>query len=52
MNYQCKVCDYIYEEKKGDTSNIPFKDLPDKWKCPECGAHKHCFIPIAYDDKE
>lgn len=44
-------CGYIYDEKKGDKeTNIPpdtnFKDLPDNWVCPLCGASKEIFNEI------
>ncbi len=46
--YRCTVCGYIYDPKEGDsTQNIkpgtPFKDLPDTWVCPVCGAPKSDF---------
>ena len=46
--YECKVCGYIYEPGKGDPDNsinpgTAFKDLPDDWKCPECGVGKEEF---------
>ncbi len=47
-NYVCKVCGYIYDPEKGDsTQNIApgtaFEDLPDDWLCPECGVGKDMF---------
>ena len=41
--YQCNGCDYIYDPKTGDPGNnveseTPFEDLPEEWKCPNCGA--------------
>jgi len=46
--YVCKVCGYIYDPKKGDsTSGIApgtaLEDLPDDWVCPECGVGKEQF---------
>jgi len=46
--YVCKVCGYIYDPEKGDsTQNIvpgtSFEDLPDDWLCPECGVGKDMF---------
>ena len=45
--YQCQTvnCGYIYDPDRGDRKGkIPrgtqFKDLPDDWKCPVCGASK------------
>jgi flavin reductase (DIM6/NTAB) family NADH-FMN oxidoreductase RutF/rubredoxin len=41
--YKCSACGYIYDDSK---ENIRFKDLPDDWKCPICGADKEDFIEI------
>jgi len=51
QKYRCKVCGYIYDPGKGDPDNgidpgTPFKDLPDDWKCPECGVNKDQFEEI------
>jgi len=48
QKYVCLVCGYIYDPGVGDTdSNIkpgtPFRDLPDDWVCPVCGAGKDQF---------
>jgi rubredoxin/flavin-binding protein dodecin len=50
--YRCKVCGYVYDPGKGDPDNgikpgTPFGDLPDDWKCPECGVNKDQFEEIA-----
>ena len=51
--YQCQTanCGYIYDPDRGDRKGkIPkgtaFKDLPDDWKCPVCGAGKKMFKPL------
>lgn len=49
--YRCKVCGYIYDPVNGDDSQgikpgTSFKDLPDSWICPECGAPKSEFEEI------
>lgn len=49
--YRCTVCGYIYDPKKGDPDNgikpgTSFKDLPDDWKCPECGVGKSEFEKV------
>jgi rubredoxin len=49
--YVCDICGWIYDPAIGDpTQNIapgtPFKDLPDTWECPECGAPKDQFSPM------
>ena len=46
--YICDVCGYIYDPSVGDPENdvaagTAFKDLPDGWVCPECGASKDDF---------
>lgn len=43
--YQCDVCGYIYDEAEGDPDSgiaphTRWKDVPDDWRCPECGAEK------------
>jgi len=46
--YKCLMCGYIYDPAVGDPDNgvaadTAFKDLPDDWTCPECGADKDEF---------
>lgn len=46
--YVCQVCGYVYDPDLGDPdNNIPpgtdFKNLPDDWTCPVCGASKNDF---------
>jgi len=41
----CLECHYIYDPAKGDPKGgippgIPFEDLPDTWRCPECKVLK------------
>lgn len=43
--WECQVCGYIYDPRKGDPDNdispgTRFEDIPDDWTCPECGASK------------
>jgi rubredoxin len=52
--YQCQMvnCGYIYTPDKGDRKGkikkgTAFKDLPDDWRCPVCGASKAAFKPLA-----
>lgn len=42
MKYVCKICGYVYDDEK---QAVPFKDLPDRWVCPLCGAAKSDFNP-------
>lgn len=52
--YQCQTvnCGYLYDPDRGDRrGKIPkgtaFKDIPDDWRCPVCGATKKMFKPLA-----
>ncbi len=43
--YQCGVCGHIYDEAEGDPDSglapgTLWKDIPDDWRCPECGVEK------------
>ncbi len=49
--YECLVCGYQYVPEKGDSrsqipSNTSFKDLPEAWICPVCGASHSKFTNI------
>jgi len=51
---QCQTvnCECIYNPDKGDRKGkipkgIQFKDLPEEWKCPVCGAGKKMFKPLS-----
>ncbi len=39
--FRCVLCGYIYDE---NIEKVKFKDLPDDWVCPECGAGKEDFV--------
>mmetsp|Transcript_3153 Transcript_3153/g.9740 ORF Transcript_3153/g.9740 Transcript_3153/m.9740 type:complete len:203 (+) Transcript_3153:47-655(+) len=46
--YECQSCMYQYSPKKGDdfypvSAGTQFKDLPEDWNCPVCGASKSKF---------
>jgi rubredoxin len=52
--YQCQVhyCGYVYDPDDGDPkagikAGTTFRDVPDTWKCPFCGAGKQQFRPLA-----
>ncbi len=52
--YQCQTvnCGYIYDPDKGERKGkikkgTQFKDIPDDWRCPVCGASKKAFRPLA-----
>ena len=45
----CVVCDYIYDEAKGDPEHgiapgTRFEDIPADWVCPDCGVSKFDFV--------
>ena len=49
--YKCSVCEYIYDEEKGDPSNsveagTKWEDIPEDWTCPECGVGKDQFEAV------
>ena len=46
---QCDNCGYVYDKDVGDEKNgiapgTEWKDVPEDYKCPECGADKSKFI--------
>jgi rubredoxin len=46
--YMCVICGFVYEEAKGvpDQGIVPgtlWKDVPENWTCPDCGAPKSDF---------
>ena len=47
-DWQCQSCMYEYRPKVGDdfypvSAGTQFKDLPEDWRCPTCGADKTKF---------
>ena len=49
--YRCTICNYIYDPEVGDPDSgiepgMAFKDLPEDWVCPDCGAGKEEFSPV------
>ncbi|MBN4926001.1 rubredoxin [Hoyosella rhizosphaerae] len=43
--FKCTVCDYVYDEEKGDPrEGFPpgtlWVDVPDFWPCPDCGVRE------------
>ena len=49
--FKCSVCEYVYDEAKGDPDNgtnagTAFSELPADWVCPVCGAPKDFFEAI------
>lgn len=50
--YRCTICDHVYDPAEGDPLSkippgTPFENLPDSWVCPDCGATKADFEPMA-----
>jgi rubredoxin len=48
--YLCDKCGYLYDPEVGckDSGIKPgtaFKDIPEDWVCPTCGAGKDSFSP-------
>lgn len=48
QQYICNVCGLVYDEEKGlpeegIEAGTRWADIPDDWKCPECGVGKEDF---------
>ncbi len=53
MKYSCTLCDYVYDPTVGDPDGdiapgTEFKDIPEDWVCPLCGATKDDFEPVKW----
>jgi methylamine---glutamate N-methyltransferase subunit C len=51
QQYECDVCAWVYDENLGDPDGgikpgTLWKDIPDDWVCPDCGADKDEFTHI------
>jgi rubredoxin len=49
--YMCLLCGFIYDEALGiPEEDIPpgttWEDVPETWRCPDCGAMKEDFEMI------
>ncbi|MCH9665013.1 MAG: rubredoxin [Gammaproteobacteria bacterium] len=49
--WQCEICAFIYDEAEGwPEDNIApgtrWEDVPDDWKCPDCGTTKSDFAMV------
>jgi rubredoxin len=49
--WQCSVCGYIYDPEQGDPDGgvnpgTAFKNLPEDWVCPVCGASQDEFTKM------
>lgn len=43
--FMCRQCGCLYDESRGDPdrgieAGTDVDELPDEWRCPECGADK------------
>lgn len=48
---ECRICWYVYDPAEGDPQEqIPpgtaFLQLPEYWRCPQCDAEPHAFLPV------
>ena len=51
--YMCGPCGWIYDEELGDPEHgsapgTLFADIPDDWRCPECGVGKDDFYLLDF----
>lgn len=52
QKYECVLCGYVYDPAEGDPDSgvapgTAFGELPEDWVCPDCGAGKEDFEPLA-----
>lgn len=50
--YRCDICGHVYDEAEGDPDSglVPgtrWADVPEEWRCPECGTEKSDFELIS-----
>lgn len=50
-SWVCLTCAYVYDEAEGDPgTGLPpgtrWIELPEDWRCPDCGTGKHDFERI------
>ena len=43
--YRCPVCQYVYDEVKGEAREgfppgTPWEQIPDDWCCPDCAVRE------------
>lgn len=46
--WECELCSFVYDEAKGAPEDgLPpgtrWRDVPETWSCPDCGAAKGDF---------
>ncbi len=47
-SYMCVICGFVYHEEQGLPSEgiapgTTWEDVPENWRCPDCGAGKDEF---------
>ena len=47
-SYMCVICGFVYDEEKGlpdegIAPGTPWAEVPENWRCPDCGASKDEF---------
>ena len=50
QKFICVPCGFIYDPAIGDPDGgiapeMEFSDIPEDWRCPECGVTKADFVP-------
>ncbi|GHC62040.1 fatty acid desaturase [Roseibacillus persicicus] len=55
--WQCRVCGFVYYESKGlpeegIAPGTAWEDIPDDWRCPDCGVRKAQFHMEELSEKE
>ena len=51
--FECGSCSFIYDEAAGWPSEgiapgTRWEDVPEDWRCPDCGASKSDFMPVEF----
>lgn len=46
--YMCVICGFVYDEaaglpEEGIAPGTRWEDIPETWKCPDCGVGKQDF---------
>ncbi|MBS2537892.1 rubredoxin [Catenulispora sp. NF23] len=55
--YQCPVCDYRYDERRGDPregfpAGTAWEAVPDDWTCPDCGVREKTDFELREETRE
>ena len=54
--WQCRICGWIYDEELGDPDSgiapgTAWEDVPDDWRCPDCGASRDEFDMVELEER-